>query len=270
MRKIFCKIFALASLTLVIWASPAFANTDTTFSEAYIPSEYSVIEYVETSNKEELLQLIKECEQIEKQSNDILNEYQNLDIVFHQGILNVNLSINRAKANLEDAQNYKNIYQRKYELILQQEEEIKWEKKSQEYPAATQIWKYLKNQGYNDYVCAGIIGNLMAEVGGQTLDIQWWLKGNGYYGMCQWNKRYFKVWNQPLEEQLKFLVDTIDYELNTFGYAYKKGFDYNSFCNLTNEKQAALAFAKCYERCGSGSYNQRQKNATVALNYFVN
>ena len=50
----------------------------------------------------------------------------------------------------------------------------------------------------------------------------------------------------------------------------------NSFSNEywspsdSDEKEVAKAFAKCYERCGSSSLNQRQKNATTAYNYFTN
>ena len=44
----------------------------------------------------------------------------------------------------------------------------------------------------------------------------------------------------------------------------------NSILNLNDEKEVAKAFAKCYERCGSSSLNQRQKNATTAYNYFTN
>ena len=39
---------------------------------------------------------------------------------------------------------------------------------------------------------------------------------------------------------------------------------------MTDAQQAALAFAKSYERCGSGSYGIRQQNALKAYNYFVN
>lgn len=145
-----------------------------------------------------------------------------------------------------------------------------WRQKEEEYPAAAYIWNYFKELGYSDYVCAGIMGNLMAEVGGQTLDIQYWLYGANYYGMCQWNRAYSEeVWGASLEEQCAFLRDTIKYEIDTFGYAYKKKFDYASFLGMTDCKKAALAFAKCYERCGSGSYYIRQQNAIDAYNYFV-
>ena len=162
------------------------------------------------------------------------------------------------------------IYSQAKEVKAAQIEEAKWNTRKLEYPVATEIWLYMKNLGWTDEVCAGIMGNLMAEVGGHTLDIQHKLKGNGYYGMCQWNTAYKnKVWGKDLNGQLDFLRDTIKYEIDTFGYAYKSNFNFNSFLNLENEKDVALAFAKCYERCGSDSYNSRQVNATKALEYFT-
>ena len=148
-------------------------------------------------------------------------------------------------------------------------EEAKWATKAAEYPAATQIWRYMKAQGWNDYVCAGIMGNLMAEVGGQTLDIRYTLSSSGYYGMCQWSRGYSQVWGAGLETQCDFLRDTIKYEFDTYGFKYQKGFNFNSFLNMMDAQQAALAFAKSYERCASGSYGVRQKNAVKAYNYFV-
>ena len=146
--------------------------------------------------------------------------------------------------------------------------EARWSEKEAEYPEATQIWTYLKNLGYNDYVCAGILGNIMAEAGGNTLNIQPLVQG-GFYGICQWNQAYSEVWGASLEEQLDFLRDTIKYELDTFGYAYGKDFDYGAFLQLTDEKDAALSFSKCYERNAPSSYNIRQVNATKALEYFT-
>lgn len=148
-------------------------------------------------------------------------------------------------------------------------EEAKWATKAAQYPAATQIWRYMKALGWNDYVCAGIMGNLMAEVGGQTLDIRYTLSSGSYYGMCQWSRGYSAVWGAGLETQCDFLRDTIKYEFDTYGFKYQKGFNFNSFLNMTDAQQAALAFAKAYERCGSGSYGVRQSNALKAYNYFV-
>lgn len=175
-----------------------------------------------------------------------------------------------AKAEWWNAQLAIEVYDARYQELYAESEEVKWETKAAEYPAATQIWRYMKDLGWNDYVCAGIMGNLMAEVGGQTLDIQWWLYGNNYYGMCQWNKAYSSIWGADLKTQCDYLRDTIKYEIDTFGYAYQKGFNLDSFLNMTNERDAAKAFAKCYERCGSSTYNIRMNNAEKAYDYFVN
>lgn len=155
------------------------------------------------------------------------------------------------------------------EKAAKEAEEAKWATKAAEYPVATQIWRYMKAQGWNDYVCAGIMGNIMAEVGGQTLNIRYTLSSGSYYGMCQWSRGYSQVWGAGLETQCDFLRDTIKYEFDTYGSKYQKGFNFNSFLNMTDAQQAALAFAKSYERCGSGSYSVRQKNALKAYNYFV-
>ena len=140
---------------------------------------------------------------------------------------------------------------------------------SSTYPIAAEIWNYLRNCGYSNSVCAGIIGNMMVEAGGGTLAIQPVIYGSGFYGICQWNQAYGSVWETDLYTQLNFLMSNIVYELNTFGYAYYSGFGYNSFCGLGSPEEAALAFAKCYERCGSGSYGWRQSCARTAYNYFV-
>ena len=133
------------------------------------------------------------------------------------------------------------------------------------YDQARQVWNYLIGLGLNKYVCAGILGNIMAEVGGQTLDISRWpqYSKNNYYGICQWagsrKQRLLNNFGTTLEDQLRFLsVELFE--------VIPKG---NSFYNMQDEKEAALYFAKYYERCGSGSYSVRKSNATKALNYFA-
>lgn len=155
------------------------------------------------------------------------------------------------------------------QIAKRQAEEARWAQKQTQYPTATTIWRYMKNLGWNDYVCAGIMGNIMTEVGGQTLNIRWNAYGNGYYGICQWNKAYSSVWGTSLENQCNFLRDTIQYELNTYGKLYQKGYNFNSFLNLQDCQAAAQMFARCYERCSSASYGVRQQNALKAYNYFV-
>lgn len=145
--------------------------------------------------------------------------------------------------------------------------------KMEEYPVASTVWSLLKAENYNDYVCAGIIGNMMIECGGFTLDLDPYAYGSSgyYYGLCQWNKSaYGYVFGEDVEGQIQVLLDTIRYELDTYGYCYSSYFDYESFLNITDEQDTALAFAKCYERCGSGTYSLRQNCATVAYEYFTN
>ena len=133
------------------------------------------------------------------------------------------------------------------------------------------MWQFLDDAGYNDYVIAGIIGNMMVECGGHTLALEPYIYSiDGYYGLCQWSRGYQdRVGDTDTEYQCQFLLDTIVYEIDTYGHLYKRGFDYSSFISLTNEKDAALAFARSYERCGFISYGARRACATTAYNYFV-
>lgn len=153
--------------------------------------------------------------------------------------------------------------------LYEQSKNIIIKKHMEKYPHAAYIWNFLKSKGYNDYVAAGILGNMMVEVGGGTLKLQPDAYGKGYYGICQWSKGYKEVWGKPLEYQCNFLEDTIRYELNTFGKAYQQGFNYDKFVQLQDERAAALAFAKCYERCSAKGYAKRQNCAEIAYDYFT-
>lgn len=135
------------------------------------------------------------------------------------------------------------------------------------YDNATIIWNYMKSLGWNDAVCAGIMGNIMAEVGGNTLNVNPYLYNPSgyYYGICQWNKSaYGKIHGASLEAQLNYLRDTIQYEMNTYGKRYG---GYAGFLAITDAGYAAKAFADSYERCGG--WGNRPNNAYVAYNYFV-
>ena len=137
-----------------------------------------------------------------------------------------------------------------------------------EYKQSTFVWNYLKNEiGLNEYVAAGIIGNIMTQVGGQTLDISLYScrESNGglYYGMCQWagsrKDRLLNDFGRSLEDQCRFL------HVELFEVIPKD----NSFYDLQDEQEAALYFAKTYERCATWSYAKRQTCATRALEYFT-
>lgn len=277
-NRIIAGIFALVALCIVLGIVCC-----TTF----VVAEHTNDNY----SKEELTTLITETQSIKdnahimadsarvlgwEEDDRLIRELQekwheaNEDQVKYQGYLDEILA-NEAEAarKAEEERLAAEAAQKAAEEEARRAEEAKWATKAAEYPAATQIWRYMKAQGWNDYVCAGIMGNLMVEVGGQTLDIRYTLSSSGYYGMCQWSRGYSQVWGAGLETQCDFLRDTIKYEFDTYGFKYQKGFNFNSFLNMTDAQQAALAFAKSYERCGSGSYGVRQKNALKAYNYFV-
>lgn len=147
---------------------------------------------------------------------------------------------------------------------------IDYEDYSGEHAAATTVWNYLRSLGYNKAICAGIIGNMMSECGGHTLDLQWWIYDDGFYGVCQWYVGYYPAINgTDLYTQLDYLASTIAYEFNTFGFKYYSGFNYEAFLQIDNYYDAAIAFAKCYERCASWTYSSRTSNAAKAYEYFA-
>lgn len=158
------------------------------------------------------------------------------------------------------------------------EEETTWEEEttstySSQYPVASYIWSYMRSLGWSNAVCAGIMGNIMAEVGGNTLDLDpylYYYDSGTYYGICQWYVPYYpEISGSSLEYQCYFLESTIAEEINVFGYKYSSSMNYTRFLNLTDPSEVALCFAKCYERCASFSYGVRQSNAEKAYTYFV-
>lgn len=148
-----------------------------------------------------------------------------------------------------------------------------WEEKLKEYPYATKTWLYLKDMGYSDIACAGILGNLMAECGGHTLNLDPYLydKNTGqYYGMFQWSRQYYpKADGMNFEEQLAYFKETVRPIFETWGKNYQSGFTHDDFNTLESPRDAALAFAKVYERCASWTYERRQNFSEVAYQYFV-
>ncbi len=142
------------------------------------------------------------------------------------------------------------------------------EARREEYPAATYIAEYLAGKGLNDAVIAGIIGNFAIETGGGTLALNpEAISPYGYYGLAQWSGKYYpQIKGKNITEQLDFLLETMEKEFNIYGNIV--GLTYSQFLKLSNPCEAALAFAKVYERCGTGTYRLRQACAVDAYNYF--
>lgn len=153
-------------------------------------------------------------------------------------------------------------------------EELLWMHREAEYPIATEIWLIMKSYGWSDAACAGIMGNIMREVGGDTLEyIQPDLYGAGgyHFGLCQWSKRYYSEiyptneWMPTAREQLDFLRHTI---LHYNGNGYSYGFTEDYLKTATDCREVAKIFCDGYERPNE-SPTRRQNNAEKAYNYFV-
>ena len=126
-----------------------------------------------------------------------------------------------------------------------------------EYPVAERVWTALRSQGWSNMVCAGIMGNMMRECGGDTFYLQWDIIGSGsHYGLCQWSKAYHpNAWYLSIEEQVEYLADTLDIGI----------FD---LCETPEE--VAYVFCEVYERPGRiDPYGKRRANARKAWEYFV-
>lgn len=209
--------------------------------------QIEVREYTPT----ELSQLIAENEAILEHAHDLAESARKL------GLKENNDIIKFAKAEYNKASDAIKVYKT---LLAQYE-----------YPEATQVWNYMKDLGWSDYVCAGILGNMMAEVGGGTLNLNVCIDtGNGFYGLCQWSKTGHAGANgRDLIGQMDYLNETIKYELDTFGYAYAYGFNFEQFLELTSERDVAIAFSKCYERNDPRYTWIRADYAEKAYDYFA-
>ena len=136
---------------------------------------------------------------------------------------------------------------------------------SDEYPVAAQVWNYLvHDMGLSESIAAGVIGNMMCECGGQTLSLQPFIYGYGYYGLCMWylpyaNGRLYA--GATVEEQLSFLSETMQSNIEYFGG------DWEHFLSLDNPYAAAWYFRYYYER-GAWADIVGQ-NAMKAYEYFV-
>lgn len=247
-----------------------------------ITNYFKKIEYIETNNKEEIELYIKECKEYSNQLIILCQQVKkNLDLAEKEikRINQIQIQYETQLTNILE-QEAEEERLRQEELKRQEAEKIQKAKETQktpivnngQYPIATKVWNYMQNNlGWNDYVCAGVMGNLMAETGGQTLNLDPGLYYQSFYGICQWsNKWYPQIQGASLDAQLDFIAQTVKPIIDTYGKNYETGFNYDRFTKMTDSREAALAFAKCYERCNSKYYAVRLDNAVKAYDYFVN
>ena len=147
-----------------------------------------------------------------------------------------------------------------------------------EYPEAQLIWDTMISWGWTAETCAGIIGNMMAEIGGGTLNLSNWNSNGGCgYGLIQWtsNRRSIlksRYGSYPtIEQQLIFMRDELFGINNTRQQVSSSVL--NKIMNTNgNESPESIAFcfASNYERCASRYRAKRQGYARIAYEYFMN
>lgn len=260
------------------------SETVATISEAYIPSETSE-PIVETEPEEEVIILdVVEVERVEPTTLDEANTALE-DAIFrrdtaksvYEGLLLLGYAeehpaVVMAQTNLENAETDVEYYTEQ-QIIFQ--EAYEWEARASEYPIATQVWLYMKNElGFSDIVCAGIMGNMMAECGGcWTSDLDWDVSSSSGYGMIQWlggrKNQLFSIYGSSpsIEDQLNFMKD----ELYGTNGVTKQVTDsqLDKIINAETPEDCAYAFACYYERCGEGHRWVRRDYARRAYEYFV-
>ena len=131
------------------------------------------------------------------------------------------------------------------------------------YPVASEVWEALTGAGFSEPVAAGILGNMMAECGGHTLQLLPETTAAGYYGLCMWSLDYFpQVAGADVAGQLAVLLDTLESNLEAGGGSYER------FCAMDDCREAARYFDRYYERSVGLATEQRAQNAAVALAYY--
>ena len=146
-----------------------------------------------------------------------------------------------------------------------------------EFPVAQLIWNTLIDLGYTEYFAAGVIGNLVAEVGDPStkdsnFDLDWENNTGIEIGLCQWTQgRRKSIINRygsspHYTQQLEFMLDEL---LGTNGVTRQVTEEqYQLIINASTPKEAAYYFALYFERCAKGSYKARQFKAQQAYEYF--
>ena len=147
-----------------------------------------------------------------------------------------------------------------------------------EYPEAQLIWNTMISWGWTPETCAGIIGNMMAEIGGGTLDLSDWNSNGGCgYGLIQWTgTRRSTIKNRygaypTIAQQLVYMKDEL---FGTNDTCQQISANILSVIMNENGKQSpetiAFSFASNYERCARQYRERRKAYARIAYDYFMN
>lgn len=164
-----------------------------------------------------------------------------------------------------------------YKAFVEQEMiEAFWAPKAAEYPIATQVWRIMSEDfGWNDVVCAGLMGNFFAECGGcWTSDLDYQETSNGSVGLAQWlgsrRKSLYSIYgeNPTVEEQMQFLYDEMHGTNGVNREITQK--QYDAIMNAETPEECAYLFALYFERPNPVHIPPRKGYAKRAYEYFTN
>ena len=276
MKKLTLLIALSISMTI-----PFFMPITTTVESKTITVESSIVQEYELEDIDPLPQIAVE-EKVNKIEEEPKKELLPIDKVAKQVIAGKWGSGKERKKKLTEAgYNYKKV-QAEVEKLMP-EPEVKEtvaavELPKGKYPEAQLIWDTLTSWGWNPETCAGIMGNMMAEIGGGTLDLSNWNSNGGCgYGLIQWTGGRrdlikYRYGSYPtIEQQLIFMRDELFGKNSTSQQVddYVLDIIMNTSGNETPES-IALNFACYYERCGESYRYIRQSYARIAYEYFNN
>lgn len=160
------------------------------------------------------------------------------------------------------------------------EDYIRWEQRHNEYPEATEVWLYMKDTfHWSDEICAGVMGNIMAEIGGGSNEgalafgEKYKIDRGSGMGMFQWtgNRR----------KEIKNIYGDFPTIRQQLDFMYNELFGLNGVTKQVNENELKLIlegstpekiaynFAVYFERCHPAYRNARKGYARFAYNYFT-
>ena len=285
---IIMSVILMIGITITVLAcevqAPAESTTEpvATISEVYIPSEPT--ETIEPEVEEVIVLDVVEVERVVpttlEEANKLLEDAifrKDTAVAVYEGLLSLGYAeehpaVVMAKTDVENREADYVFYQENQAI---HQEAYEWEVRASEYPVATQVWLYMKEEfGWNDIVCAGIMGNMMAECGGcWTSDLDWDVSSSSGYGMIQWlggrKQQLFNIYGSSpsIEDQLNFMKDEL---FGTNGVTKQvTDSQLDKIINADNPEDCAYAFACYYERCGEDHRWVRRDYARRAYEYFV-
>ena len=156
-----------------------------------------------------------------------------------------------------------------------------------------QVWDFLKSAGFNDYATAGIMGNINAESGMRSNNLQDtyakefgmsdeqytaavdsgeytnFINDSAGYGLCQWTYHTRKKKLYDLAKAKNKSISDIDVQLELL-LKELKGMTglYNTLKNATSVRQASDAFMIQFENPYDKSEKRKEERANFGMVYY--